>query len=377
MKRISLLDILRGVAILGTLASNIGIFTGSGMTSSGEWLESFTLVWVDGKFLGMLTILFGVGLEIKYRQAQRRGYPWPWLYLWSAFLLFLDGLLHYFFVFEFDILMGYALTAMIVAFLVNRSDRVIRISLWISGSIHLIAVTAFSMMGPDRGIDSAPIKKEWAPAEWNVEASWWGDVLSRYEHFWSLRSEAFGIIPMGVFLFLCGVLLMRSGAFASDENGRRLRRKLMVWGIGVGLPLNLVTLLPPDMVIGSDLLSRYVFAPVLSFGYIGLIAWIWEKGWLFGLAARLQEVGRTALSCYMLQNIVASILFYEWGLGLSAKVGGALSTIAAWFGISLLLIVFAHFWLKRFPTGPFEIIWRRLAALPLTARSQPKTTTGN
>lgn len=37
-----------------------------------------------------------------------------------------------------------------------------------------------------------------------------------------------------------------------------------------------------------------------------------------GLAA----VGRTALSCYVLQNLVASVLCYGWGLGLAARFAG-------------------------------------------------------
>jgi uncharacterized protein len=64
----------------------------------------------NGKFLGMLTLMFGVGLELQRRSARRRGRPWPGRYPWRASLLFLDGLLHYLLVVEFDILMGYAVT---------------------------------------------------------------------------------------------------------------------------------------------------------------------------------------------------------------------------------------------------------------------------
>lgn len=39
------------------------------------------------------------------------------------------------------------------------------------------------------------------------------------------------------------------------------------------------------------------------------------------LAARMAEVGRTALSAYMLQNILACAIYYSWRLDLAARRG--------------------------------------------------------
>jgi uncharacterized protein len=85
-RRIQLLDILRGVAIFGTLGTNIWLFStvgsgGSTIFGSGlPWWASFevflttlTLFFTNGKILGMLTILFGIGVEIQYQLARRRG----------------------------------------------------------------------------------------------------------------------------------------------------------------------------------------------------------------------------------------------------------------------------------------------------------------
>ena len=119
-ERIGLLDVLRGVAIFGTLGTNIWLFAtvgtsgsptffGGGLPWWGSWdgfLTTLTLFFTNGKFLGLLTILFGVGLEIQYRSAKRRGLSWPARYLWRSVLLLWEGFLHYLLVFEFDILMG-------------------------------------------------------------------------------------------------------------------------------------------------------------------------------------------------------------------------------------------------------------------------------
>lgn len=94
--RIRLLDILRGFAVLGTLGTNIWIFAHLGDLSyittyhfSGWWnaddfLRMAVLFLVNGKFLGLLTIMFGVGLELKYRQALRKGNTWPGVYIWTS-----------------------------------------------------------------------------------------------------------------------------------------------------------------------------------------------------------------------------------------------------------------------------------------------------
>lgn len=73
---------------------------------------------------------------------------------------------------------------------------------------------------------------------------------------------------------------------------------------------------------------RYLFAPILSIGYIEVVALLVEQGRFSWFAGRLAEVGRMALSCYVLQNVLASVVFYGWDFGLTGKVGAA-DTLAA------------------------------------------------
>lgn len=150
-RRIQLLDILRGVAIFGTLGTNIWIFSeigtgGSSLLGGGvpgwsafdETLASVVALLTNGKFLGLLTILFGVGHEIQFQSARRRGLRWRVRYLWRSVLLLVEGFVHYVLIFEFDILMGYAVAAIITAFIVGRSEKVLRRAMWIFGGVHLL-----------------------------------------------------------------------------------------------------------------------------------------------------------------------------------------------------------------------------------------------
>ena len=377
--RIALLDVLRGVAIFGTLGTNIWLFSmvgspgtspllGGGLAWWGSldgFLTTLTLFFTNGKFLGMLTILFGVGAEIQYQSARRRGLPWKVRYLWRSALLFVEGLVHYLLVFEFDILMGYAVSAFIVAFLVGGSERTIRRAMWISGGLHLLLAGGISLLvgtvlildpqflsNPDVFADEA--------ARVYTSGSWWDQVLYRLNNTATYRAEPLFIIPMNVFLFLLGVRLMRSGAFAPDEDGRRTRRTLLRRGLILGVPLNLLHFVPGGL---FELPVRYLLAPILSLGYIGLVALAVERGRFRWPGARLAEVGRMALSCYVLQNVLASVLFYGWGFGLTGEVGAA-GTLAIWAGICAALAAFAHLWLRRFAAGPLEGAWKVLSSLP-------------
>ncbi len=120
-QRILALDVARGIAILGTFAANVWIFTDPAgivgyLASIGTdpWPQRILMQLAQGKFLGLLTLMFGIGLAVQAASAQRAGRPWPGGYRVRAALLFVDGMVHYLLVAEFDILMGYALTSMLV-----------------------------------------------------------------------------------------------------------------------------------------------------------------------------------------------------------------------------------------------------------------------
>ncbi|MCM3341663.1 DUF418 domain-containing protein [Paenibacillus sp. MER TA 81-3] len=374
MNRIQLLDILRGFAIIGTLGTNIWLFAHLGnleaifpdpslhwWSSLDSIISTIVMFLVNGKFLGMLTIMFGVGLEMKRRKAERLGTAWPGIYLWTSFLLLVDGLLHYFLVMQFDILMSYAVTAIIVSFVVNRTRKtIIRVMLF-TGIVHsFMVISAFSLITLANASVSTGDAFKSVIALFQT-GTWFEQIGYRFETFWMYRFESIAILPMNVFLFLCGVLLFRSGAFAADTNGQAIRRKMLGWGLGLGIPLNMLIFVPG---LSFDIPVRYLFAPVLSLGYIAIIAKVMELSRCGWLLSSLEEVGKTALSCYMLQNILASVIFYGWGFGVGATSGSSLFTFFIWGLISALMMVSAHLWLRKFTVGPMEWAWRRLSDLP-------------
>ncbi len=357
-ERITALDVLRGVAILGTFASNAWVFANpSGPAAvflngwgSGDAVETGLLALSNGKFLALLTLLFGVGLELQYRAAARRGTPWPGRYPVRAAILFVEGLVHYVLVFEFDVLMGYAITSLLVAYLIGRSDRVVRAWMWGVGTVYaalIAAATTALVLAPDGA--ALP------PAGYTPPSSWPGQVVERIAMFPLFRVELLLIVPSAVVLFLVGSRLVRAGAF--DADGIRLRRRLIGFGLGLGVPLNAASTLA-----GADwfLVDRYLVPPLVALGLLGLVTEIVLRTRGGGVRRGLAAVGRTALSCYVAQNVLASVLCLSWGLGLATRLDGPWWVVGLWAGVSLTCVLAATAWLRHHDRGPLELLAHRM-----------------
>jgi uncharacterized protein len=97
--------------------------------------------------------------------------------------------------------------------------------------------------------------------------------------------------------------------------------------------------------------------PALAGAYASLIA----LGFLSPAGRKYLDwagaIGRTALSNYLLQTVVATMLFYSYGLGLFGSMGPAVGLIPT-FAIYAAQIPLSKEWLKRFRIGPMEWVWR-------------------
>lgn len=379
--RLPLLDVLRGVAILGTLMTNVWIFAAPGaewgvlngnVTSAsfgGSWagtVEGVFRFLADGKFLSMLTILFGVGLAIQFGSAAKRGRPWPGRYKWRALFLFVEGTVHFVLVFAWDVLMGYAVVALLVAWQLTRTARTQRVLMWVAGGVHgvmLGLLTLAAVAGPGGGpkAGSAPTSGiNPRVVDLYANGSYLDQIAFRLQNAIALRMEPVISFALLVFLFHLGVRLYRAGAFRPDAHGQRIRRRMCGWGLGIGIPLNVAAVAAGP---GLAMLARYGAAPVVAIGYIGLIGLIVDRVRRPGpLTAGLTAVGRTALSCYVLQNVLCVLACYGLGLGLAARWAdqGPWWVLGLWAAVCAVLVSGARLWLRRFEHGPLESVQKRL-----------------
>lgn len=333
----------------------------------------------DGKFIGLLTIMFGIGLEIQRQSAIRRGTGWPGRYPWRTAILVLDGLLNYIFIFEFDVLMGYGLTALAVSAIMITGPRAQKIWMYLGLAVHVVSILAIQVLmsglpfltGADP--EDPEAMREFAdsaeragpdPAGGGAAAtglgstdSYWAMVHERVVGFIGGRGEIPVMFLMGIGLFLVGAHLFRAGIF--EERGHRLRKRTMLLAFGVGLPIDwALRILAVDSASG---ITRYITSTAVAFGLLAAVAAFYVHrtgtGWI---GTPLAAVGRMALTCYILQNLLASIIFYDWGFGLAARIAGGsvtLWTMVVYVLLSAFLIGLSMLWLRRFRRGPVEWLW--------------------
>jgi len=183
-----------------------------------------------------------------------------------------------------------------------------------------------------------------------------------------LRDEVgFAVLLVGVFLI--GVWFVRSGVIARAADHKPLYRRLAIVGIPLGIGLGLLgSLIATGRPLGVDDGGHDLAYALLSLGSLpaalGYIAAVMLMLHSRGALARIRLLapfGRMAVSNYLTQSLVFSLLFYAHGMGLwgmerTAQVGIAL-------GLCALQIALSHWWLARFQYGPVEWLWRALTYL--------------
>lgn len=404
--RIISLDVIRGIAILGTLASNIWLFTaateGENPASLAQEIargggaeavfNAVTHLITDGKFLVLLTIMFGIGVEIQRQSAQHRGKRRSGGYYWRAGLLAREGLLNYIFVFEFDVLMGYGLTALAVAPILARSERVQKIVMWGAIVLHLGVILALNFaigetydgFDYDRADAETLLDTPTGAGFYRTTDSYWSMVQDRLNHFVNGRGEMPIHIVMGLAMFMVGAPLSRVGLFEPQKGA--LRTRVMALGFGFGIPLDWGLRLFATS--EAALTIRYITSAMVAFGVLALVAEYYvRRGNRLGLAGRLlRNAGRMALSCYIAQNLIASVVFYDFGF--ARVIAGPWQTwwvVAIYAAICAVLTAFSALRLRRFERGPVEILMHMLyrayacsaavaATIAAGARTSPQPT---
>lgn len=376
--RLPFLDGLRGLAVLGILIMNIQAFgrpewayllpdiTGP-LSVADRWLHGLGYFLAEQVFVSLFSCLFGIGIWIlAERDVRRQRDPIVHQRRRSLGLLAI-GLVHAYLIWSGDILVAYALAAWVLApsvyWPVQRQAQLGLMFLAVTPALALLEVGLLSAEARSAAynINSQDIQAEIDA----LTGSWWKNQGWRFSH--SLEAQLLGL-PLGTFWFvsgwmLIGMALFRQGFAAGAWSPERYRRYIAL-ALVAGLTLKATGYVyqagnhfsPATLALGHGLFS-YLGALCLALAYIGLAVLGWHYRPLPALGRLLQAIGRLALSNYILQSLVATSLFYGFGLGWfggTSLVGLLLATIGIW----LINAAFSLLWLRWFHCGPLEWLWR-------------------
>src|SRR5206468_1051347 len=96
--------------------------------------------------------------------------------------------------------------------------------------------------------------------------------------------------------------------------------------------------------------------------YIAGLTLLFQRTAWQRITSPLAVVGKMALTNYVAQSIIGTLIFYGYGLGLIGEMGTALAVTLV-IPIFLLQVLFSRWWLSRFQYGPLEWLWRSLTYL--------------
>ena len=397
-ERIQIVDILRGFALFGILLVNMAIFSHPFQTilfpadpampwydRAAAWLIHFA---AEGKFYSLFSLLFGLGLTLLMERIQARGGRFVPLYGRRLLVLLVIGAIHASLIWMGDILLMYALIGFLLILFSKARPRTLLIWAVILIAIPLLfTAAATGLVELGRAMPEGATQIDQAFAQ--TEAGYAADLArasrvytsgtflevteQRIYDYSSMGLTSFFVLGFNVLaMFLVGVWFGKRQVFQDLEANRPRFRKLLIWGLIVGIVGNatyatLIMTLPrfnPNWTLLLATVAQGAGAPLLCLAYLSALALLsLRPAWGARLKV-LAPVGQMALTNYLMQSIICTLIFYGYGLGLFGKVGpaaGILLTVV----IYLIQIPISHWWMKRFRYGPAEWLWRSMTYLKL------------
>ena len=389
-QRIEVVDIIRGVALFGILLVNMSMFRLdmapmfigiAGLPGAavpvGLWdrvAHWGIQLFAAGRFYPILAMLFGLGCYMIMQRAEQKGISAKPL-LWRRLLLLLVfGVLHYVFIWFGDILHVFAATGVFLLLFMRKSTVSLR--KWIIG-LSIVGLLVLGLLGgmlhwvmpleaviPEAGDAAKVMGFDFSGlAEVMGQGSYWAVV--RFRAF-MLPLSLIGLlitIPLTLIFFLIGLYAGKAGIVDRLTGGpgpfrRMLLPALIIGALGMGIAtwmsfaggfLMLVFAAMLGMIGGIGFVVTYISALVLSA----------QTARGRRLLRPFIQVGRMPLTTYLMQSVIATLLFYGYGLGLAGRVGAGVGVLLT-IGIFAMQMLFSHLWFKTFAFGPAEWLWRRL-----------------
>ncbi|MCL0058304.1 DUF418 domain-containing protein [Dehalococcoidia bacterium] len=389
-QRVEVLDIIRGVALFAILFANMAMFRleyfspiieALGLSGLVEPISSLdrAAYWVvnmfiSGRFLPILAMLFGWGCYMIVERAEQKGLSYKSLLWRRLLLLFGFGVLHYVFIWHGDILMTFAVNGAFLLLFLRMSTASLR--KWIVGWI-----IGFLVIGSVIGIGIGFGLQEIAAMEpANVtnfieemdasltqvyrEGSYWEVVWSRALIPLVMPFVLPFTVPFMLIFFLAGLYAAKAKVIDRLIRGegplsRALLPSFICTMLGGGISTWMIQVSDNWLVFGvAGILGTIGWIANVLFYILALIRL--SKSDLFGRFLRpFIPVGRMPLTVYLMQSVIATLIFYGYGLGLAGQVGaaeGILLTVVIFAG----QMIFSRLWFKSFTLGPAEWLWRRL-----------------
>nr|WP_244093927.1 DUF418 domain-containing protein [Jeotgalibacillus sp. R-1-5s-1] len=371
--RIQALDVMRGFSLLGIFIVNMISFHspiyyydpyswwGDSVNAQTYW---FINVFVQASFYPIFAMMFGAGLAIQHYRMKEKGQSFTGFAIKRLAVLLVIGIIHAFLVWSGDILITYAVTGFFLIWMLTLSGKMLLILGFIiyflpqtllavilifASAVDPTTVTNFSSV---QGIESSIN---------NYGAGTIGEILNQRMDDWLVANNTAGFVSIVIAIL---PLMMIGAGIAKTGLLRRASEKKKMIGVlaAVFLAAGLVVKTIPywaETNLAYDFMQDFVGGPLLSLAYMAIIALAMTSSLMAKLLSPLAKTGRMSLTNYLLQSVIGTLIFYNYGLGLYGEVTLLTGTLMA-LGIFIMQVILSEIWLSKFKQGPMESIWRKL-----------------
>ena len=404
-ERISIIDIIRGFALLGILIVNMYSFShpieeplfafDPKMSVIDQTTTWCILFFAEGKFYPIFSILFGWGLTLQMQRLMTKGQSFIAFYCRRLILLLIIGLFHAYFIWVGDILSLYAVLGFVLICYRHAQPKtlLIWVGVWLAISLFIYLWLIFSFRNDSIQVIKPTIEEQQlinaatAPTNSAVltiepkanepailepiyqlyaQGSFAEIVAQRAREIYSMVIWADMIgSPEILAFFLLGIYFGRRQLFRQLNNNLTLVYQLFGWGWGLGVVSNFIyatwsiTLdqyepFPLALVV---LIAQSVGSVALSLGYIATIMLLNRQPYWQFFFRWLSPVGQMALTNYLTQSLICTLIFYGYGFGLFGQISITEGVVLAGV-IYLVQVIWSTWWLQRFYFGPMEWLWR-------------------
>lgn len=353
-------DALRGFALLGILVVNIKHmsepFELGWDAYAGDLdkiVRGFVHVFATFKIFPIFAMLFGYGFQLQLSRASNDLRPRYRRRMVGVVTL---GVMHAWFFFLGDILVLYGLVGL-GAYAVRDwpTEKLLRVAAWIYGITTVFWLVIGALDGK---------KGESSTSDFFLAAVTEGSFLD------VVRAHAVLWIPVMLFLFviqgpvviasyMVGMAIGRTDWLSNPEAHRKLSGKALRWwpvGLAIATFSAWLSLGPAKLdTLGFGVLL--ISTPLVAAGWVAAIVRLPAA-----MQRLLQPSGRMSLTTYLLESVLAGVLFSAYGFGFISDFSPlrALGVgVAIWMGLS----VFSHGWIRVFRFGPFEWLLRSYSYL--------------
>lgn len=375
-------DLARAFALIGIALVNVAVFSHpmmggysaeGALSGADKWSYFLVNAFFLMKSYTLFSFMFGVGFAYQMKAAERRGVGFAGRYWRRITGLLVLGLLHVALLFQGDILVIYAILGCLLYVFRNKEPSAlirwavglyviqILVVLFASGSFILGMAMAPEVMGKQIAANDELII---ASREVFGAGPFGQSIAQRFTEWSSVIT--FGMLMQGIgamAFFVFGLAAVRMGSISDPSRPFWKRCRHVFLPIGIfGSAIGAWFIVDAEggiMSSGAMLGMIFItaFSPFSTAGYLGLIA-KWAETPDGALKVFLARGGTASLTAYLLQSLIFSLVFNNYGLGYFDEMSAAGTIILALI-VGFGSIAVLSLWRLVFPRGPMEFLLRR------------------